>query len=182
MRRFLSVIIALATAFATFAGDYDSVEQVRNRLEHKILDGIEGIWQFTGDGAIVAIEKDPASDRWTTTYRMVVIDAPQPTLLPGTVMGTVRPTVKPDVFEASILTQFSHSTMRLSRAKSFIITLKNARITIKPLKSKISVNPLRLIPYAYRLGLSYRNTRPDDLDGCVRLFPAAPTNENPVYL
>ena len=182
MKKLIFLLTAIVSLSAAVAGEYDSVGIVRARMESKIIDGIEGVWQFTGDGAIVAIEKVSGADKWITVYKMVVVDAPHRALLPGTVMGTLRPTVKTNVFEASILTHFSHRTMSLSRAKTFIVTLNDARITIKPLKSKISINPLRLIPYAYRLGLSYRNTRPDDLDGCIRIFPVSPTNSNPVHL
>ncbi|MBO7382428.1 MAG: hypothetical protein J6U03_03565 [Muribaculaceae bacterium] len=176
------VLFLLPLALTANAGDYDSVEKVTQRMSDKILDAIEGVWQFTGeDGALVAIEKDPTTTG-LPSYKMIVIDSPQRALLPGSVMAKIHSTVKPDTFEADIFTHFNLSSMNLDRPKKFILTLKNARLTIKPVKAKLSVNLLRLIPYAYRLGLSYRDHRPDDLDGCVRIFPVPPQPSNPVYL
>ena len=175
-------LFLLPLALAANAGDYDSVEKVTQRMSDKILNAIEGVWQFTGEeGAIVAIEKDPTATG-LPSYKMIVIDSPQRALLPGSLMAKIRSTVKPDTFEADIFTHFSLSSMSLNSPKKFILTLKNSRLTIKPVKAKLSVNLLRLIPYAYRLGLSYRDHRPDDLDGCVRIFPAPSQPSNPVYL
>ena len=175
-------LFLLPLALTANAGDYDSVEKVTQRMSDKILDAIEGVWQFTGDdGAIVAIEKDPTATG-LPAYKMIVIDSPQRALLPGSLMAKIQSTVKPDTFEADIFTHFSLSSMSLGGTKKFILTLKNSRLTIKPVKAKLSVNLLRLIPYAYRLGLSYRDHRPDDLDGCVRIFPAPSQPSNPVYL
>ena len=161
MRRMLFIAFFLASMSASAADGYNSVEEVRLRMASRMLDPIEGIWQFTGEGAVVAIERS---------------------LLPGTPMASITSTVKSATFEAVILTHFNASSMKLSRPKKFLLILNDERLTIKPVKAKLSLNILRLIPYAYRLGLSYRDHRPDDLDGCVRIFPAPSKPIIPVHL
>lgn len=181
MRRMLFIAFFLASMSAAAADGYNSVEEVRLRMASRMLDPIEGIWQFTGEGAVVAIERRN-SEFGLPSYSMTVIDSPQRSLLPGTPMASITSTVKSATFEAVILTHFNASSMKLSRPKKFLLILNDERLTIKPVKAKLSLNILRLIPYAYRLGLSYRDHRPDDLDGCVRIFPAPSKPIIPVHL
>ncbi|MDE6395369.1 MAG: hypothetical protein K2K77_08510, partial [Duncaniella sp.] len=52
---------------------YGSPETVRQRMASSPLHDIEGLWQMTGEGSLMAIERDPATDGASALYRMVVV-------------------------------------------------------------------------------------------------------------
>lgn len=133
----------------------------------KALSPIEGVWRVTGEETLFAVVADPG----TIFYRIIVVDATNRTLLPGTLMGAATATAQKNSFDALI---YSHcSDGALSKPKRFTLTIHdNCRMVTAPVTDKLRVNLWRLIPYMYRFSVSRVNNRPDNLDGALRIFPS----------
>lgn len=187
----LLMLIALTCAASASATDrlpirdYDR-EVVKTRLAAMPLHSIEGIWQFTTDGALIVIERDntaaPATDA-LTSYRMVIIHSPARSVLPGTVMGHLSPTAKRGKYSAMIYTD-SDGGSRLLKPKKFTLTLSDdSHLSFHKHGIKIKVRFWRLLPYISRLGIYTREDNPRDLDGCVRVYPMPTSGPvEPIYL
>lgn len=172
-------------AAAEILPGYSTVDSVTSRMEQLPLCPAEGVWQMTADGAIFAVERVHASATETMPreLRITVIRSPQRRVRPGSVMGTARPTVKPGVYEARLNTRIA-DIGGLELPRRFLLTLnqEGTTMTLEPYKSPLKVNLLRLIPYLYRT-VRLQNSRPQGLDGAVRIYPAPEVNPlTPVYL
>ena len=134
----------------------------------KALAPIEGVWRVTGEETLFAVVADPG----TIFYRIIVVDATDRSLLPGTLMGAATATAQKNSFDALI---YSHcSGGALSKPKRFTLTIHdNCRLVMTPVTNKLRVNLWRLLPYMYRFSVTRVNNRPDNLDGALRIFPAA---------
>ncbi len=149
-----------------------SHETAEHYLSTSPVHRIEGIWQFTASGISVVIERY-ISDKIpsdATCYRMVLLRAPDRSIIPGSIMGYLSPTAKRDVYDSRIYTNFDGSIFM--SAKRFTITMTDdERLTFKPEKKGIKFNFYRLLPRTFRIGISGQDTRDATLDGCIRIFP-----------
>lgn len=166
-------------------GGYER-DSVENRMMQAPLHAIEGVWQFLGDGAIIAIEQfdpDMLAGSQNYFYRMVIVKSPMLSIRPGTVMGYVSATAKMGCYEAYVYTSGGLHGL-LSKPRTFTLTLTDDnRLVFSEYKKEVKVNLWRWLPYVYRVGLSIKDTRPKGLDGCVRLFPQPVSQPlNPRYL
>lgn len=154
---------------------YADIDSIKRRLTSLPLHIIEGIWQFPADGATVVIERfnpDNTRDDGAARYRIVILRSPQRSMIPGTVMGYLSPSAKRGVYTAKIYTAGDGGST-LIRPKRFTLTLNDdGHLSFRRHRSSVYVNVWRLLPYVSRLGVRVRNDNPQDLDGCLRLFPA----------
>ncbi len=202
MRRLLFLFLIVAAAFPVGARrlveklpamssrveGYNSLSEVKERMNGAPLHAVEGVWQFPSTGAVVAIEKAPGlgHDGIAARYRIVVIKSPRRTLRPGTIMGILAPTAKKGVYAAEIYTG-SDGGSRLRSPRGFTLTLTDdARLSFMPNSGwKNYTNLFRLIPYLSRVSfrISRQQNAPRDLDGCLRMYPMPASGPiNPVYL
>lgn len=124
-----------------------------------------GIWQLGGDGATVAILPEKGS---SAKFRIVLVDSPDMSLMPGSVLGAVVTTGKAGTYDA----EFFSSKGLLKRPKKFIITIgEDGRLTFNSYKQGKQVSLWRWLPYLYRVTISDRDTRPSSADGAVRVYP-----------
>ncbi len=169
------IALPLRAADLLPAGEYDR-PVVERRLDSKPLHVIEGIWQFTTDGATVVIERDTGSGstfNQATRYRMVIMRSPVRSIMPGTLMGTLAPTAKRGIYSATLYTD-SDGGSRLLKPKKFTLTLTDdSRLSFRRNGMKLHMRLWRLLPYLSRLGIYTTTDRSgEDLDGCVRIYPA----------
>lgn len=199
MMRRLSVLLLACVATVACASDYlknlppmstiiegyENVDSVAARLAELPLCPAEGIWQMTGGGALFAIERENmATELAPTRLRMVMVRSPWRTIRPGTLLGHLEPTVRPGVYEARIYSALARRT-GLSVARAFTLKLNDERslMTFEPFKSPIKINVFRMLPYMYRRLVDVQKSRPDGLDGAVRVMPASESNPlTAVYL
>ena len=159
---------------------------VEAHLQPMPLDNIEGIWQFPADGAQVVIERftpDNYRNDGATRYRLVVIQAPRLSVRPGTVMGYMIPSAKKGHFDARIYTAFDGG-LHLSSPKKFILKHSDdGRLSFVEHKTGVKVNLWRMVPYMFRYSISIQDNRPEEMNGCIKIFPSE-TNHNdaPRYL
>ncbi|MDE5724652.1 MAG: hypothetical protein K2H88_02560 [Duncaniella sp.] len=160
-------------------------DSVRERLSTLPLHEIEGIWEFAGEGTLMAIERAPHSSGAATLYRMVAVSSSELSLRPGTVMGYLTPSSKRGIYDARIYSSHTDEGTRLWKPEKFTVTLGDdgTRITVKPYGRIFRVNWWRLVlPYMYRRVISRIERPAGDIEGCVRVYPAPSKPLNPRYL
>lgn len=180
-----SFLKSLPSVSATLGG-YESADSVARRMRRLPLCPAEGVWQMANaDGAIFAIERaEPSTDVAPARMRMVMIRSPWRTIRPGTVIGHLTATPRPGVYEARIYSGLAQRTgLRLPRGFTLELNSDASLITFKPFKSPLKFNLFRLLPYMYRRVVSLQQSRPDGLDGAVRLYPRPSRHPlSPTYL
>lgn len=166
---------------------YGDMTEVIGRLSSQSLHDVEGLWRFPGSGATVAIQRDiilPGATAGVERYTIVIINAADRTLRPGTVMGAVRRSGTRNVYEGHIYTSLTHGKERvLTSPKRFILQLSDdgAFLNFEPRKSSLRVNLWALLPYMFRRVVRPREDTKHS-DGCVRLYPEPSVPVNPRYL
>lgn len=166
----------------TFQG-YADADSVEARMAALPLSPIEGIWQMAADGATFAVERaEPSSQLAPPRLRIVMLRSTRRTVRPGTVVGHAVTTAKPGVYEARLYTSFAPKTGLIS-AKRFKLEVKDDMIVLTPFKAPLKINLFRLLPYMYRRVVTPQDSRPEGLNGAVRIFPRPATHPlSPVYL
>lgn len=168
---------------STILEGYANADTVEMRLSEMPLSPIEGVWQMAAEGATFVIERaENSTDLAPAQMRIVIIRSPRRSVRPGTVVGHVVTTAKPAVYEARLYTSFAPRTGLIS-AKAFSLEVKDDMLVFTPFKSPIKVNLLRLLPYMYRRAISTQTSRPEGLNGALRLYPRSAAHPlTPVYL
>lgn len=160
-------------------------DSVGTRLKALPLHAVEGLWEFTPEGTVMAIERvENRQEQATTLYRMVVVKGADLALRPGTVMGYLVTTSKRGVYDARIYTARRDEGTTLSSPKKFTLTLtdEDSRLTVKGYGKFLKFNWWRLLPYMYRYLVSQHERSPGDIKGCVRIYPEPAHPLEPRYL
>lgn len=190
---FLSLLMASASDFlrslpeiSTVIDGYIDTDSVGRRIRALPACPAEGVWQMTAaGGAIFAIERDePTTDVAPTRLRMIMIRSPWRSIRPGTLIGHLEPTAQAGVYEARIYSSTAQRT-GLNIPKAFTLKLNSEAtiLTFVPFKSPLKINLFRLLPYMYRRVIEPQKSRPDGLDGAVKIAPQTDGHPlSPVYL
>ncbi len=156
-----------------------------DRLSALTLHHIEGVWQYNDTDVEVAIVRrsvyQPVSANESDHYLMILVDAPNRTIRPGTIMGHISRADKERVYTARIYTTAVGS--HLTIPKTFTITLDSSdnSFSLRKHNSQMLVFLWRFAPYLWRYPITpeYQNiTR----TGCVRRYPQPSPPREPVYL
>lgn len=158
-------------ASSTVSPGYGLVDSVSARMSRQPLDPLEGIWELTADGAVVAIEREPSLMRKSTaTYRITALSMPDRSVAPGTLMGRAASTANARKFDAAIYTKIIDG--RLQSPANFIISLSDDdRLSLTHYRHGIRLNLWRMVPYMFRYSVHSIDERPKGTDGMVRLYP-----------
>lgn len=134
---------------------------------------------MTSAGAYIAIRANGIN-----SYEMTVIHTPDLSITPGTVMGSAHISGKMSMYDASIFRDFTadgkgHRPQRLA----ITVDISTGMMRFDPYKQGWRVNLRRLIPYLFRFSVQREDTRPDGLEGAMRIYPTPPpTQQNPIEL
>lgn len=143
---------------------------IEERMDIEASSPIEDVWKLVATGGLIAVERvEPrgADVGSADCYRMVVLRAPDRAVRPGTVMGYLQPTAAGDTYEANIYTD-TDGDGTLRGAKSFRVVVSEDAMQFYRVRSGLSVNIFRLLPYMFRRAVDYRPDDHNGLDGCVR--------------
>lgn len=143
---------------------------IEERMDIEASSPIEDVWKLVATGGLIAVERvEPrgADVGSADCYRMVVLRAPDRAVRPGTVMGYLQPTAAGDTYEAKIYTD-TDGDGTLRGAKSFRVVVSEDAMQFYRVRSGLSVNIFRLLPYMFRRAVDYRPDDHNGLDGCVR--------------
>lgn len=170
---------------STLVEGYDSPTLVKSRMATMPLHDIEGLWEFAGEGSMMAIERVSGTDGASALYRAIVVKRADISLREGTVMGYLTPTSKRGVYDARIYSSRTDDHTRLTGPSRNTITLADdgSRISFKPYGRKLRFNWWRLLlPYMYRSLITPQERPAGDIEGCVRVYPTPAVPLNPRYL
>ncbi len=143
---------------------------IEERMDIEASSPIEDVWKLVATGGLIAVERvEPrgADVGSADCYRMVVLRAPDRAVRPGTVMGYLQPTAAGGTYEAKIYTD-TDGDGTLRGAKSFRVVVSEDAMQFYRVRSGLSVNIFRLLPYMFRRAVDYRPDDHNGLDGCVR--------------
>ena len=130
------------------------------------------VWQMTAGGAIVRLQNSPDA---SGDLDVIILDSPDFALAPGTCVGKLKRTVRHNVYDLALADRVhkgkkgAAGTLRSTFTAEFT---PEGRMLLKPYKKSWSVNVFRLLPYLFRVSVHRTDTRPDNLDGAVRLSPS----------
>lgn len=158
-------------ATSPISQSYGLVDSISAKMSHRPLDPIEGVWELTADGAVIAIEREPSTKRGVTaTYRITAISMPDRSVAPGTLMGRAASTANARKFDSLIYTDIIDGKLR--SPAGFIITMTDDdRLSLSHYRQGVKFNLWRMVPYMFRYSVSTIDERPKGIDGMVRLYP-----------
>lgn len=168
------LIVAAVSALACTAAT-DPEAAVRERLDSLRVDPVEGIWSMNpnGGGATFAVLARPGEPG---AFEMILLESPDWRIAPGTPCGSVDATSKSGVYECRLLA--SPGSTKGSGLAKYTATLRlddqGRRLVVRPFTKRTYINLRRWVPYLFRVSIDKENTRPDDIEGAVRVYPPAP--------
>lgn len=167
LRHIVAAILAAVCAVAATAGR-STLARVCAMVDDGGGDPIEGVWRIAGDGAVFAVLPGEGGD----TFRLVIVDSPDMSVLPMTEFGTARRTAVAGRYDACMSASLT-SGAAVRRDRNLIISLSDdGRLIFEPYKKGLKLNLWRVLPYMFRFSVAAQDTRPSDIDGAVRLYPA----------
>lgn len=150
---------------------------------HGGRDMAEGVWRFVPDGAVFAIVREPGA--FSGRFRVVVLDSPDMSIPPGTEVGSAARTAVPGKYDVRLHLRPAGSRRLMagfSDPSTFIMEVDpSGRLTLTGYRRGKRVKINRWLPYFFRLRVEDVDTRPQGLDGAVRLAPD-PWTDLPVVL
>lgn len=157
-----------------------SEDRVKAFLDSIDLDYLEGIWHFPEDMVTLSIERFSShefSERYK--YRMVLLNAEDKSLIPGTIMGYILDSAQNDNFYIWIYSQQQGN--KLVMPQKCIASLSkdnNSIIFQKPaLKFKLRINFARFMPSLFKgLGISAEIENKKLPLGFRRVYPSYDEN------
>ncbi len=190
---------ASASDYAAILPDHTYVipsyraDSVKASLRTSGMHRIEGIWHVT-DGATIAIERIASPHHGgNTVYRLAIIESPDRSLRPGTIIGYASPTPDPVKYEARLFT--ATHTSRIVSDKipgpmpsaryTMTLTHDDSRLSfIRHKRAGLRIDIRRSLPLLFRTTLRYSPATPQapPAEGCVRIFPTPAVPEHPIYL
>lgn len=153
--------------------------EVTARMSVNTVAPVEGLWRLVPDGATIAIERCADS---ADSYDMTIIEAPDRSIRPGTLLGRLRAGADPDVFDADIYTARREGRCLIPR--SFTLTLDHARgsLEFRKHRSPLRINLWHFVPFLWRYSVRLRDTDRQYRPGALRLYPSPARPAEPVYL
>lgn len=124
-------------------------------------DPVEGIWQLAPEGAVIAIEADGRG-----TYSIFLVDAPAPALLPGTLIGGLARTAAANTYDGRISLPEGPDTRLTAELDPRCGTLQFYKY-----RQRAALNLWKLVPRLFRYSVAWEDTRPEGIDGALRLYP-----------
>lgn len=135
-------------------------------IDRRGANPVTGIWKIGGDGATVAILPVAAS---SGRFDIYLLDSPDMSVIPGDKIGSAVSTGETGVFDAEMI---SSQGLREKRQR-FIMTLgTDGHLSFKSYKKGKKISLWRFIPYLFRVSVKSYDTRPESVDGAVRIYPA----------
>ena len=162
-------LICVLGAEAVSAGGFD-LDSLKTYLREDSRSPIEGIWQISGEGAVIAISRKPATQ---ATYEVRIIDSPALEILPGQIVGELTTTGADDVWEARFAKPGkSDRPLPKSGSRDFMCKLVSPGVMrFSSFRKNRKISLWRWIPYLFRVTVSEKPTRPADADGARMIYP-----------
>lgn len=188
IRRLLILLSVASAMYADALGvsrlgeEYALEGYMRNEVEARLgarsLHRIEGIWRLTRGGADVAIERNADGGG----YLMVVVEAPNRMLLPGTVIGEVVAAGNENMYTARMYTRLNGDMLLMPKRFSLRLNEKSGLLEFLKNRSTMRLNLWHFVPFLYRNSVTVLQGNSSAHDGGIRVFPPSDVPVEPIYL
>ncbi len=164
MKNFLSLIFIIHFLFHTAQASPWDADSIRTALDGRVLDPIEGVWQFPDDGATLLILRASA-----TTFDIIMLDSPRLDVPPGINIGSAAVTPTLRTYDAK-LDNKALGDNKLKKSTTSITVTDDGVLRFKPYSQGWSMSIKRWIPYFLRITFR-EDSKPDGLTGATRIYP-----------
>ena len=170
-------MISTATISSYAGNDVWDTEYVESLYAGRKLAPIEGVWQFPGNGATIAVTATSS-----TTYDIILIDSPKLSATPGTLIGTATMTAKKDTYDGTLSSKDFGKKGRFGNESVTFSIVSGGRMIIKPYSTGLTVSFRRWFYRIFGFSIVSNDSRPKDLDGALRIFPYIESDHYPLVL
>lgn len=183
MPRSLSFLFGMMMAMVISAHSPD-IDSLKTRIDRIGPVPVEGLWQFTGEGATILVERSSrrsSPDALPVSYNIIMASPADESVPSGVFIGRMLLTAISDAYDCYLLIDPGHPEKGERR---FTVKLNDSgHLSFVREKGGVSVSLWRWIPYLYRVTVVRRHERDPRLDGAVKIYPVTPSMFNsPRYL
>lgn len=129
-------------------------------------DAVEGDWRMTASGTEFRISRPPTGG---DSFEIILIDSPDMSLLPGTLIGTARITPTPGRYVARMLLNPAHPHAR--KRDVLLKITPEGNLEFEPFRSGKRISLWRWLPYLFRVTVLESGHEPAGINGAVRMGP-----------
>ncbi len=176
MLRGLSGILMCLIPLLSFAAEWDEA-YLEALFADRLLDPIEGVWQFPADGASLVIVKESS-----TTYDIFLLDSPRLDVKPGTLIGSAVTTPKRNYYDGELKPRHLGDKTKLGTQSVTFTVNDGGTLSIRPYSDGYKISLRRWFNYFFKISISRDNSRPKDLDGARRVYPFRLSDNFPLCL
>ena len=163
--RAAALVIAMMAASAALASSAMTRSEACAIIDNRGVNPLSGIWRIGGDGATVAILPVAAS---STRFDIYLIDSPDMSVIPGNKIGSAVSTGETGTFDAEMISGQGFTEKRMR----YIMTLgQDGRLSFRSYKKGKKISLWRFIPYLFRFSVRNVDTRPESVDGAIKIYP-----------
>lgn len=160
-----------------------TVDSIYAAIDRLPLEQIEGIWQFGGQGSVIAIVRPPTGFPGQCDYIAVAVSGTNRSLRPGTVIGVINRGGERHSYSATFYASHTPGHRNLSGRRQFTLRLAD---DLSHLRFIPRHNKLRLYLPALLPGIAGRIVRQGyidrSVDGCSKVYPEPLIPVEPRYL
>ncbi|MBD5347194.1 MAG: hypothetical protein HDR92_08730 [Bacteroides sp.] len=180
-------LIAISVSLRASAGEpvrpVRSLDQVCSDIAASGPEAVEGVWRLTApdsEGVLLAVERESPGE-----YVLTVVEAPDRSLIPGTLVGRVTRGAERGVYDAWMYSSSPLSALPGLKRNNFTLKLSadGNRLVFQKHRSPWAVNLYMSLPYLF-VRPSVRKERfvESTPQGAERVFPLPLPPIEPVYL
>ncbi len=175
MSRLWGLLVCLIP-FLSFAAEWDEA-YVEALFADRVLEPIEGVWQFPADGATMVIVKHSS-----TTFDIFLLDSPRLDIKPGTLIGSAVVSPKRNYYDGELKPRQLGNKTKLGKQSVTFTVNDGGTLSIRPYSDGYKLSFRRWISYFFKISVSRDNGRPKDLDGARRIYPYRLADNFPICL
>lgn len=166
-------VVALVIAGSLRLWSVDSLDSIKAKIDQNRIDPIEGIWQMTPQAGSGLFSVTAVPGR-TDEFDIILYESPDWRIPFGTVCGKAFTTSERGVYDCQMASKPGETRSFGAYTATMTLSDEGRRMVFKPYKKKISVNFRHWLPYFFRISIKEDNTRPDNLEGALRIYPVTP--------
>lgn len=176
MHRYVVVIVISIIPLISLSAEWDE-SYVEGLFADRLLDPIEGVWQFPADGATIAIVMDTS-----TTFDIFLLDSPRLDVKPGTLVGSAIMSPKKNYYDGELKPRNLGNKLKLGKQSVTFTVNDGGTLTIRPYSDGYKMSLRRWFSYFFKISIMKENGRPKDLDGARRVYPYRLSDNYPICL
>ena len=176
MKSYVLGFLMLFFPLSCLCADWDDA-YIEALFSGRLLDPIEGVWQFPDDGASVVIVRDKSS-----TFDIFLLDSPCLDVKPGTLIGSAVITPKKNYYDGELKPRDLGEKFKLGSQSVTFTVNDGGTLSIRPYSTGYKVSLRRWFNYFFKVSVVSNNSRPKDLDGAKRVYPYRLSDNFPVCL